>query len=105
MKLDLRRELHTLQLCHKNIYFFDEASLSGYFNRIGENRERRTRWSNQMNMDIPNIRSGIGRMYFMYRGPRFWHDLDNELKSTENYTSFRRLMLKKLLPSFDDHPT
>ena len=31
MKLDMRRDVHIAQLCHKNVYFEGEASLSELF--------------------------------------------------------------------------
>ena len=43
-------------------------SLNIFFNRVAENRTRVIRYSNNMNMVVPNVRSSKGRMSIRYRG-------------------------------------
>ncbi len=91
-------------LCHKNVYFDDYACMSKFFEPIGLNR-RTTRACNTKTMKVPVVKSVKGRQAIRYRGPVSWNTVDNCIGSIENYNSFRNTLLKKILPSFDDHPT
>ena len=104
MRLEPRREFHLQCICHTNIYFEDYACLSKFFEPVGLNR-RTTRSSNNKNMKVPNIRSTKGRMAFRYKGPVTWNKLSNTEKAIEKYTTFKSVVRRKLLPTFDDHST
>ena len=93
-----------MYMSHKHIYYDEYACLSKFFEPVGLNR-RTTRAANNKDMKVPNIRSTKGRMAFRYKGPVAWNKLSNSEKSIEKYTSFKQTVQRKLLPTFDDHPT
>ncbi len=104
MRLEPRREFHLQCICHTNIYYDEYACLSKFFEPVGLNH-RTTRASSNKDMKVPNIRSTKGRMAIRYKGPVAWNKLGNVEKSIEKYTTFKPSVLRKLLPTFDDHPT
>ena len=104
MRLEPRREFHLQCICHTNIYHDEYACLSRYFEPVGLNR-RTTRAANNKDMKIPNIKSTKGRMAFRYKGPVAWNKLSNSEKSIGKYTTFMSVLQRKLLPTYDDHPT
>ena len=65
---------------------------------------RITRSSNTKTMDVPNVRTNIGRRAFSYKGPNHWNSLPNDTRSIVDKNEFRRTISK--LNNHDvDHPT
>ncbi len=104
MILEPRREFHLQCICHMNIYYDDYACLSKFFEPVGLNR-RTTRASNNKDMKVLNILSTKRRMALRYIGPVSWNKLANSEKMIEKYSTFKSAVQKKLLLTFDDHPT
>ncbi len=75
LKLNDRRKLHLSMECHKSINN-SSNSLSMYFKlmvtratRAGENK-----------MELPNLRTNMGRRAFSFRGPDHWDKLPADIK-------------------------
>ena len=105
MILDDRRQIHLGELCHKNIYYDTEQSLTKYLVRVNEIGTRRTRRSNKGNFQIPRCRTVMGVNAFSVRGPKFWNSLDNNLKVLEKFTVFAKELHSKWDQTLDNHPT
>ena len=103
--LEDRRALHLSQLCHKGIYEEPRHSLSKFFKRISETNRRPTRTRNQMNMQLPKLKSSKARLGFAYRGPSHWNHIENEHKLINNYNSFKTAIYKRFKDQWDNHPT
>ncbi len=97
-----QREFHLQCLCHHNIYYDDKACMAKFFEPVSSIR---TRACNNCSMKVPNIKSVEGHQAIKYRGPVAWNKVHNAIKSTEKCEAFARQSLKRILPSFDDHPT
>ena len=64
---------------------------------------RRTRRSNEENVQVPDIRSSLGRKAYSYRGPVFWNGIDNNIKLIQSKNSFKTEYTKFLLRDVN-HP-
>ena len=105
MFLDDRRQIHLGELVHKNVYYDMPQSLTKYLTRVSEVESRVTRYSNKGNLVVPHCRTVAGGKAIGIRGPVFWNSLDKNIKSTEDFKQFARLIRGKLDQTYDNHPT
>ena len=85
--LKQRRVYHQAMDCFNNITN-EEAGLHHMYN---ESRcERRTRSSDSKLMEVPNIRSCVGRKAHSYKGPSFWNGLRIETRCIKEKEKFKR---------------
>ena len=73
--------------CFNNITN-EEAGLHHMYNEM--NRVRITRTSGTKTMEVPNIRSCVGRKAYSYKGPSFWNTLNAETRCIEEKEKFKQ---------------
>ena len=105
LPLDNRRFLHMATLCHKSIYFDDQASLGLFFVPVVPVVGRSTRACDTVTMKVPRMRTCIGQQSFNYRGPKFWNGLPVDVRKLNKYLEFKRVVSRDILNLFENHPT
>ena len=99
-----RRKLHMVYLCHKNIYFDGQASLSGFCNPVLPVKGRATRAVTHCAMNI-KTQTNLGKKGISVRGPLTWNLIPGDLKQTYNFTTFRSVISTELIEIVKNHPT
>ena len=102
--LEHRRDLHMSQLCHKAVNEDGNCSKK-YFIKANIDSVRPTRHSNKMNMKLLSIKSAKAHLGIAYRGPHHWNQLLNDEKLIEKYDTSKKSIHKRILASWDNHPT
>ena len=69
---------------------------------VGTDRRTMRAACNQ-NMKILYLKPTKGCMATSYRGPPSWNKLGSEDKTIGTYETFKRKLLKRMLPAFDNH--
>ena len=86
--------------CFKQVN--NSGSLSHLF--IPKDTGRTTRSTNTKIMNVPRVRTNLGKYAFGYKGPNHWNGLNNDARLITNETAFRRT-ISKLNNRDVDHPT
>ncbi len=60
-------------------------------------RARVTRRGEKQKVNVPDVKSELGRKAFSYRGPVFWNDISDDMKQKENRNIFKSAYLKYIL--------
>ena len=89
------KKINFLTECHKNAYN-DESSLSKIFLPVSNQGTNQTRNSEALSMQVPNIRSCIGRKSYSYRGPFNWNSVTPENRKTESLNVFKSNLTKDM---------
>ena len=96
--------MHTVFLCHKSIYFDDQASLSGFFVSVVNVTGRFTRQSQTMSMTVPCQRTRLGHCAFSFRGPHIWSNLPADCRIMHKFTTFKKFISININNLFENHP-
>ena len=64
------------------------------YNRI--TRQRRTRATDTNVMEVPDIRTCVGRKAYSYKGPSFWNTLTADARCIEDKEQFKRHINKSI---------
>ncbi len=99
LTLKNRRHLHLSMDCHAHI---NNANSS--LNKCFKTRETRRTRAGGSKMELPNLKSNIGRKAYSYRGPQHWISLPEETRKIESKPLFKKECIKNLMRDIN-HPT
>ena len=87
------------------IYFDNQASLGHYYTPVVRITGARTRLLNQMQMNVPRVKTAAGNKAYSVRGPKFWNSLKVELRLLESFNLFKSKISSSARNMFENHPT
>ena len=98
LSLENRRKQYDLVQAYKIIRGFDDVKSEHWFNLVGENPMRVTRFSTYKDNIVPeNPNTDIRRHFFTNRVTKLWNDLPSEVKESRTIGIFKNKVQTLLL--------
>lgn len=96
--LNIRRQIHWLQLIFKCIHFNYPSYLQQYLVPITSNYQ--LRHSAQLYFSVPRAKKSVGKRAFMFKAPLDWNNLPSDIRSIASFGMYRHTLSSYLVIDF-----
>ena len=88
--LDERRSIHSGNLVYCGTQGISTTGINSMFQPIANNRERVTRASTNLTLEVPKCKLELSKSNLRYRGAVYFNQLPDEIKQAPTLNAFKR---------------